>query len=178
MSTNATPSQEGTDDSTDALKPREARALTEYMTVLADVGEARDAPGIYRVVGQNGGTYTVDTRGHGRCSCPDTEHRLDDTEACKHEHRVAFATGERAIPSGADGVDEQLGEHVDGGPRVAAADGGIVDAGDDGEIFTDGDDTDDRRPDECNCGDWNANANLPCWPCYRDGFDTPASADK
>jgi len=44
---------------------------------------------------------------------------------------------------------------------------------DDGEIF---DDVDDGRPDGCDCGDWNADADLPCWPCYRAGFETPASA--
>ena len=27
----------------------------------------------------------------------------------------------------------------------------------------------DGRPDDCDCWD----ADLPCWPCYRDGFDTP-----
>ena len=63
---------------------------------------------------------------------------LDDTEACKHQHRVAFATGERSIPAWVD-----------------------TDA-----------------VDECDCGDWNADADLPCWPCYRDEFDTPASADE
>jgi len=51
MSTNATPALEGsgTDGRTETLTAREARALTEYMTVLNDVEEARDAPGIYRV---------------------------------------------------------------------------------------------------------------------------------
>lgn len=26
----------------------------------------------------------------------------------------------------------------------------------------------DDRPDDCGC--WDADAELPCWPCYRDGF--------
>lgn len=30
---------------------------------------------------------------------------------------------------------------------------------------------DNGRPDEC---DRNADTELPCWPCYRDGFNTPA----
>ena len=27
------------------------------------------------------------------------------------------------------------------------------------------------RGDDCDC--WDADAALPCWPCYRDGFDVP-----
>ena len=146
---------EGTD-----LESRDARALTEYMTVLAEGGD------IYTVVGQNGGTYTVDAR-EGRCTCPDAEYR-DAT--CKHQRRVAFATGERSVPAwvDTDAVDPQLGEHVDGGPRQVATDGGsdVIDAGDDG-----------GRPDDCDCWDWNTDLDLPCWPCYRNGFDTPASAE-
>lgn len=26
------------------------------------------------------------------------------------------------------------------------------------------------RPDDCVC--WDADAELPCWPCYRAGFET------
>ena len=182
MSTNATPALEGsgTDGRTETLTAREARALIEYMTVLADVGEARHAPGIYRVVGQNGNTYTVDARGHGRCSCPDAEHRLDDTETCKHQHRVAFATGERAIPVWVDrdAVHPDLGAHVDG-PRVAATDGGeLIEAGDDGEVLEapenpvqDGGDDSQDRPDDCQC--WDADLTLPCFACYKAGFEEP-----
>ena len=36
----------------------------------------------------------------------------------------------------------------------------------------------DERPSNCDCGGWNTDADLPCWPCYRDGFNTPVSADK
>jgi hypothetical protein len=25
------------------------------------------------------------------------------------------------------------------------------------------------RPEDCDC--WDGNAELPCWPCYRDGFE-------
>jgi hypothetical protein len=28
---------------------------------------------------------------------------------------------------------------------------------------------------DCDCGDWNADTDLPFWPCYRDGFDVPNS---
>jgi len=29
------------------------------------------------------------------------------------------------------------------------------------------------RPDDCDCGSWNASSDLPCWPCHRDGFEFP-----
>lgn len=31
----------------------------------------------------------------------------------------------------------------------------------------------DDRPDDCRC--WDPDADLPCWPCYRAGFDAPNS---
>ena len=164
--------ENGHDERTDTeLDARDVRALTEYMTVLPNGGD------VYTVVGQNGGTYTVDAR-KGRCTCPTTSTTCptdDGRKRCKHATRVAYATGERSVPAwiDTDAVDEQLGEHVNASPQVAATDGGIINAGDDGEILTDSK-NDDGRPDECDCGDWNPDTDLPCWPCYRDGFDTPA----
>jgi hypothetical protein len=145
-------------ESTD-LEPRTRRALTEYMSVLPEGGD------IYTVVGQNGGTYTVDGR-EGRCTCPDHKHR---SVRCKHQRRVAFATGQRPVPAGVDGVDEQLGEHTDARPQTVASDGGIIEAGDEDTVLDDGDDN--GRPDDCDCGEWNHGLGLPCWPCYREGFD-------
>lgn len=71
-----------------------------------------------------------------------------------------------------DGVD-----HHDDCPE--ASDDEIIVAGDEGEVL-DGDEEsdDDGRPDDCGCGDWNAGLELPCWPCYRDGFEEPASAEE
>lgn len=46
-----------------------------------------------------------------------------------------------------------------------------------GEVLEDVVD-EDGRPDKCDCGNWNADTGLPCWPCYRDGFDEPASAEE
>ena len=175
-------------------EPRTVRALTEYHSVLDDVRPARGADGLYTVVSQSGKSYTVDAR-TGACSCPDATHNLDvdDGERCKHARRVGFATGERPIPADVAavvGVDPDLGQHVDGVLRFVAADGGIIEAGDDGEILDDGDDSADEstdegdesgadaRPDGCDCGEWNDGLSIPCWPCYRDGFEgpTPASA--
>jgi hypothetical protein len=50
---------------------------------------------------------------------------------------------------------------------VAATDGG--------ELLEDSDIVDDDRPDDCDCADWNSDVELPCWPCYREGFRTVAS---
>jgi len=147
-----------TADSID-LEDRDVRALTEYMTVLPLGGD------VYSVTTESGSEYRVDAR-EGRCTCPDYQYR---DVRCKHCRRVAFATGQRPIPAwvDADEVDGQLGEHVEGTPKVAVTDGGVT-----LDSF-DGDDRDDDRPEECECGDWNNGLGLSCWPCYRDGFETP-----
>lgn len=117
MNHNASRDNQSTDE-------RDVRALTEYLTVLPD------APGLFEVVSQSGASYTVDAR-EGACTCPDFEYR---DVICKHLRRVAFATGQRPIPTAipADAIDEQLGRHVDGGPEadrpVLLADGGVVEA--------------------------------------------------
>jgi len=169
-----------TDAST--LDDRTRRALEECMSVLGDVGGADPEAGLYTVVGENGGTYLVDVI-DGTCECPDSEYR-DPDGGCKHVRRARLATGQTAIPAAANvQLDDRFADHVDGEIRVAATDGAgateIIDAGDDGEILTgDENDTDvDARPEDCDCGDWNADAELPCWPCARDGFEMPASAE-
>lgn len=161
---------EGTD-----LEPRDVRALTEYMTVLEDLGDARGADGLYVVVSQSGGEYLVDHAG-GACECPDDTYG-DDDHACKHRRRVAFATGAEAIPGWADldAVDERLGEHVTAdGPRVAVTDGGHVAA----DLAADTDASAEGRPDDCGCtgSRLETEGGLPCWPCYRADFDAPNPA--
>ena len=157
-------------ESTD-LEPRDVRALTECMSVLPEGGD------IYTVVGENGRTYSVDAR-EERCTCPDAQYNLEDDERCKHSRRVAYETGERAIPAfiDPDAVDDQLGCHVDATPRVTATDGGVITA-------TNNESAEDsnERPEDCCC--WDPNNDLPCWPCYRDGFtspnpDTPGAEDE
>jgi hypothetical protein len=108
----------------ESIDTRDARALTQYLTVLDDVGRARGAPELYLVVSESGSEYLVDTRGEeGACECADHRHR---GAQCKHLRRVAFATGEREIPPwvDTDALDEQLAEHVDATPQLAATDGG------------------------------------------------------
>ena len=87
MSEYDTTEVEGTD-----LEPRDVRALTEVLTVLPDQPEVAGADELYLVVSESGSEYTVDARDES-CTCPDAVHR-DAT--CKHQRRIAFATGERA----------------------------------------------------------------------------------
>lgn len=161
MSNDTTDANERTD-----LTARDVRALTEYMSVLPDGGD------VFTVVSE-GPTYAVAAR-EGRCTCPDHQYR---EERCKHLRRVAFATGDRPVPAHVDvaAVDPDLGEHVAAGPRVAATDGGeILEAGDDEEVLDDGTD---ERPADCECGEWNADGALPCWACFRDGFEAPVAPE-
>jgi hypothetical protein len=99
------------------LDDRDARALTECMTVLPMGGN------IFAVVGENGQTHDVDAR-EDRCTCQDYQYNLPDgdRETCKHRARIAFATGERAIPAwvNLDAVDDLLGEQLNAEPRIAA----------------------------------------------------------
>ena len=145
-----------TDGCTD-LEDRDVRALTEYITTLPLGGD------VYSVTTESGSEYRVDAR-EGRCTCPDHQYRK---VRCKHIRRVAFATGARPIPEWADTdeVDAQLGQHVDGTPKVAATDGGVTPK----EFGAD--DGDDDRPEDCDCSPHFDG--LACWPCYRDGFETP-----
>jgi hypothetical protein len=140
------------------------------MTVCPDEGRADGADGLLLVVSHTGNQYLVDTVG-GVCECPDMEYR-DPDGGCKHVRRAEYATGRTAIPSwvDTDAVDDCLGTATDDGPRYAVADGGEVIPDDD----TDTDD--DGRPADCDCG--GVLTDLPCWPCYRDGFRSPAPTDE
>ena len=102
--------QSSDDGSIDALDAVDVRALTQYLTVLDDVGRARDAEDFYVVVSESGKQYLVDVRA-GTCECPDHQYR---ERRCKHLRRVAFATGDREIPAWVDreNVDDQLGLHI------------------------------------------------------------------
>ena len=159
---------EGTDTDHD-LDERDVRALTECMTVLADIGAAAGADDMYVVTTESGRSYTVDVR-HGMCGCPDAEQR-DPEGGCKHVRRVEFATGERPLPAwvSLDAIDEQLGTHVDG-PRQAATDGAgeIIVAGDEGLVL----DGDDGAEDEDGNEECEACAELSdgvCADCYIKG---------
>ncbi|WP_251341972.1 hypothetical protein [Haloplanus halophilus] len=101
---------------------------------------------------------------HGRGFCAESAAARDDAVRCSDcEIEAAATPTERVVP-----------------------DGGIVEAGDEGELLDEDDDVvdlsevtgeaDPDRPDDCDCGAWNGGLGLPCWPCYREGFETPASA--
>lgn len=112
--------------SIEQLDDRDVRALTERMTVMPDVGDARGADGLFTVVSHSGNSYLVDVR-HGRCSCPDAEYNLptdDGRERCKHLARAEYVTGERSVPKWVDpnAIDDVIGVAVD--TPVAATDGG------------------------------------------------------
>ena len=173
-----------TDSDDQQIDQRDVRALTQYLTVLDDYGPARAADSLYVVVSESGSEYLVDTEG-GVCECPDHQQR---GVRCKHLRRVAFATGERPIPLWvrADAVDPQLGMHLSsGGPRVAATDGGVSrevaeqvpDEEIDARSARAATSATEDRPDDCNCGPVTVGEELPCWPCYRDGFETVAPED-
>jgi hypothetical protein len=142
------------------VKPRLHRAVTEYLTVVHKGG------GIYTVSSQSGREYTVDAR-EARCDCADAQYNLDDDELCKHDYRVEVVRGERAIPAPVNrgDVDPMLAAAVDTTPVAVATDGGVV-----AEALDD----EGERPDDCQC--WDVDADLPCWPCYRDGFSAPNPA--
>ena len=156
-------------ESTD-VEPRTRRALERVYTVLHTDGspvEGDEEPTVVSVIsGSSGREHTVDVR-DGRCTCED--HKYRDAE-CAHIRRARIALGRVPIDTAtlaAVDVHGRFAEHTPG-PAVLTSDGGIIDAGDEGEVLEDGDD---ERPDDCTC--WNAELELPCWPCYRDGFRSP-----
>lgn len=132
---------------TASLDDRDVRALRECMTVLPT-----DAPGLYEVTTESGSTYRVDAEGQS-CMCPDARHR---DARCKHIRRVAFATGQRPLPTwiDTDAVDPQLGLHVAG--PVMADGGAVVVEGGEG-------DADDACEDCAGLRDGDL-----CWDCYND----------
>lgn len=99
---NATPADDAT------LEERDVLALTQYLTVLDDLPSVAGKEDRYVVVSESGAAYLVDLRA-GTCTCPDYRFRGN---RCKHIRRVEFATGEREIPPGIDGIDPDIGRHL------------------------------------------------------------------
>jgi len=88
-------------------------------------------------------TYTVHVESGIPSDCTCPAWEYQDG-ACKHMVAVA--------------IREPVLEAATAEPTVKA-DGGLVHS--------------DERPDDCDCGEWNQGLGLPCWPCYRDGFEEP-----
>ena len=93
-------------------------------------------------------TYTVHVEGGipSDCTCPAWEYQEG---ACKHMVSVA--------------IREPVLEAATTGPALRA-DGGVT-------VEADTTDDSDKRPDDCDCTP--PMEDLPCWPCYRDGFEDP-----
>lgn len=163
------------------VEKRTRRALEEPLSVLSVDGTPLDETDttIVSVVSHSGEQYTVDVR-EGRCTCPDAEYNLDADERCKHEIRARAVLRREPVDArvlDAVDVDPQLGQHAFE-PAVASADGGIIDAGDDGVVLDENTDSDDERPADCDCAEFHADAELPCFACYQADFEEPASADE
>lgn len=79
------------------------------MSVLDNVGRARDVESLYLVVTSR--EYLVDAFAR-TCECPDSKYR---DGRCKHVRRVEFETGRRPIPTFVDveAIDDQFGEHIE-----------------------------------------------------------------
>jgi hypothetical protein len=93
-------------------------------------------------------TYTVHVEGGipFSCNCPAFEYQEGP---CKHMVGVA--------------IREPVLEAASAEPQMRA-DGGVT-------VEAEESDHSDERPDDCDC--WDAEQGLPCWPCYRDGFEEP-----
>jgi hypothetical protein len=128
MSTNVSQRENAADSEAQTVDSRTERALSECMTVLSDHGLARDAPGLFVVIGENeNGEYLVDSR-TGSCDCDDMRYR-DPDGGCKHLRRVAVLTGDRPIPTWIPDVvdiDTRIGANVDKNVRFVQTDGGVV----------------------------------------------------
>ncbi|MFC6975835.1 hypothetical protein ACFQL1_15985 [Halomicroarcula sp. GCM10025709] len=95
------------------LDERDARALTQTMTVLDDIAPApADAPGLFHVTSGSGRSYVVDLD-LGTCECLDYQVR-NPPGGCLHIRRVQFETGRREVPGWADisAIDEQFRQYV------------------------------------------------------------------
>jgi len=93
--------------------------------------------------------------------------------------RAKIALGRRPVHTAtlqAVDVDEQLAANALG-PVVITSDGGVLGADDSETTSTKPESEADERPDDCDCGDWNDGLDLPCWPCYREGFENPAGTE-
>jgi len=126
-----------------------------------------DAPGIVRVKNRSyddadDHTYRVNVEDGVpvACECPAFQYR---DGPCKHQLAIAV----RKPVLDAATARETPKAVTDGGVRGARP--SVTDA-------TTHDTETQTRPDDCQCSP--SFEELPCWPCYRDGFETPASREE
>jgi len=100
---------------TEWLRDRDLRALTEYMTVCAGTEMSADTPGVYTVVSRPGARHIVNVEA-GTCDCRDAAYNRP-AGGCKHRRRVEFVTGRRPIPGWIDEstLDDQLRHDIEAG---------------------------------------------------------------
>lgn len=145
-----------------------------------------DAPGMFEVYNGDGESYVVDLVS-GACTCPDAEYH-EPEDGCKHLRRVEMEAGIRDVPQvcaeHAAPLDVKLAINAradadepepEPEPRIipettkparaVMADGGQV-----LEPETRGSGAEEGRPEECIC---HSDDDLPCWPCFRVGFEAP-----
>jgi hypothetical protein len=93
-------------------------------------------------------TYTVHVEGGipSDCTCPAFEYQ---EPPCKHQVAVA--------------IREPVLEAASAEPAMRA-DGGVT-------VEPEEPNHSDKRPDDCDC--LLSMEDLPCWPCYRNGFEEP-----
>lgn len=139
----------------DADETTEKRAKWEsFAFVLPTAGKVNVANHSYGDDEAKEHTYTVtvDEGGPIECTCPAFEYHCAPGEACKH--MVAVTETEPVLAAALELVTEDDDE-----PEIRT-DGGIVEA-----------EPESVRPEECTC--LARMEDLACWPCFREGFETP-----
>ncbi|CDK38906.1 SWIM zinc finger family protein [Halorubrum sp. AJ67] len=132
----------------DADEQVEKRAAWEaFEFVLRGDGDVGVTNGSHEDADEHTYTVHVESGIPSDCTCPAWEYQ---SGVCKH--MVAVAIREPVLEAATE-------------DQPVRADGGIT-----LEEFG-ADDGDDDRPEDCECAP--SMDNLPCWPCYRDGFEEP-----
>ncbi|QRV17375.1 hypothetical protein JMJ58_15055 [Haloterrigena salifodinae] len=131
------------------LDDRDARALTEHITVVPTYDGSGDAEGVSPTTTCRIDTETLEG------DCPDAKYNCADGR-CKHVRRYEFASGRRLVPEWIDdsAITQPFGEFVDDATadleptagesssgRAIATDGGVTvrEAADGAEILKDDD---------------------------------------
>lgn len=102
-------------------------------------------------VEDRGGLFVPDT-----CECPADQY--NEGYDCKHKVALASVGGPVVLGAAMAYSSEKQAEE----PELVADGGVSVEAETDNS---------DERPDDCDCSP--TFEELPCWPCYRDGFEEP-----
>lgn len=106
-----------------------------------------------------------------KCECPADQY--NDEYSCKHRVAVATIGGPVVLGAAMAYTSDESGQPE---PTTMAhknrTDGG-TDVRIDPDDHVAGESDAVGRPEDCECAPFMADHGLPCWPCYRDGFETP-----